>query len=64
MKRVLFDVNVVLDVLLDRRPQADAILQVFDVAAVDGATIQAALRLSCPDFENALTAAEAVLPLL
>ena len=24
MKRVLFDVNVVLDVLLDRRPQTDA----------------------------------------
>jgi predicted nucleic acid-binding protein len=103
MKRLLFDVNVVLDVLLDRRPHAEAsaaawaavetgiaegllaahavttihylvrkemgatktrriisaILRVFGVAAVDGAVIQEALELSCPDFEDAVTAAAA-----
>ncbi len=103
MKRILFDVNVVLDVLLDRKPHAEAsaaawaaietgmaegllaahavttihylvrketgaakakritsaILQVFGIAAVDGAVIQEALQLSCPDFEDAMTAAAA-----
>jgi predicted nucleic acid-binding protein len=103
MKRVLFDVNVVLDVLLDRRPHADAsaaawaaveagtaegllaahaittihyllrkeigatrakrivaaILKVFSIAAVQGAVLQEALQLSCPDFEDAVTAAAA-----
>jgi predicted nucleic acid-binding protein len=103
MKRVLFDTNVVLDVLLDRKLHAEAsaaawaavetgaaegllavhavttihylvrkelgstktkriivaILKVFRVAAVDGAVIQEALHLSCPDFEDAVTAAAA-----
>jgi predicted nucleic acid-binding protein len=103
MKRLLFDVNVVLDVLLDRNPFVkgsaaawaavethtsegllaahavttihylvreelgatkakriiSAILGVFDVAAVDGAVIQEALRLSSADFEDAVTAAAA-----
>jgi predicted nucleic acid-binding protein len=103
MKRFLLDVNLVLDVLLDRKPHAEAsasvwaaietgmaegllaahavttihylvrkemgaarakqtvasILKVFDVAAVDGAVIEEALELSCPDFEDAVTAAAA-----
>lgn len=103
MKRILFDVNVVLDVLLDRKPHVEAsaaawaavetgtaqgllaahavttvhhlirkesgaakakvllsaILRVFDVAAVDSAVIEEALRLSCSDFEDAVTAAAA-----
>ena len=103
MKRVLFDVNVVLDVLLDRKPHAEAsaaawaavetglvegllaahavttihflvrkekgaakakgivssILTVFGVAAVDSSVVQEALRLPCPDFEDAVTAAAA-----
>ena len=103
MKRVLFDVNVVLDVLMNRPPYAEAsaaawaavetdvavgllsahavttihylvrkemgtakarrmvsaILRVFGVAAVDAAVIQEALQLSCPDFEDAVTAAAA-----
>jgi predicted nucleic acid-binding protein len=103
MKRVLFDLNIILDVLLDRKPHADgsaaawataekgisegllaahavttiyylaqkelgaikakrtvsALLRVFGVAAVDGAVIQEALRLSSPDFEVAVTAAAA-----
>ncbi|HVN63234.1 MAG TPA: PIN domain-containing protein [Candidatus Binataceae bacterium] len=103
MKRVLFDVNVVLDVLLDRKPHAEAssaawavvetgtaegllaahavttvhylirkesgagkakgilsaILRVFDIAAVDNAVIREAMELSCPDFEDAVTAAAA-----
>jgi predicted nucleic acid-binding protein len=101
MRRVLFDTNVVLDVLLDRRPHAEAsaavwsavetgvaegmlaahavttihylvrkdkgnakakrivsaILQVFKIAAVDGAVIQEALQLPFLDFEDAVTAA-------
>lgn len=101
--RVLFDTNVVLDVLLDRQPHVAAsaaawgsaetgevegvlgahavttlhylirknlgdakardilasILRVFDVAAVDGAVIQAALQLKRPDFEDAVTAVAA-----
>ena len=105
MKRVLFDVNVALDVLLDRKPFVQgsaaawaavetgaaegllaahavttihylarkemgatgarqiisAILRVFRVAAVDGAVIQEALRLSFSDFEDAVTAAAAKL---
>jgi predicted nucleic acid-binding protein len=103
MKRVLFDVNVILDVLLDRSPHAEvsaaawtaveagrakglvsahavttlhylirkqqgaakaktilsAILRVFDVAAVDSAVVFEALQLSCPDFEDAVSAAAA-----
>jgi predicted nucleic acid-binding protein len=103
MKRILFDVNVVLDVLLDRRPHAEAsaaawaavetgiaegllaahsvttihylvrrelgaakamrvlssILKVFSVAAVDQTVVQEAQQLSCPDFEDAVTAAAA-----
>lgn len=103
MRRILFDVNVVLDVLLDRKPHAEAsartwaavesgrcegsisahavttihyllvkelgaagakraigaILRVFRVAAVNEAVIQEAMRLSLPDFEDAVTAAAA-----
>jgi predicted nucleic acid-binding protein len=101
MKRVLLDVNVVLDVLLDRRPFAtaaslvwsaveegkavgllsahalttihylnarevgprdardttEALLSVFEVAAVDGPVLNAALALEWNDFEDAVTAA-------
>lgn len=103
MKRILLDVNVVLDVLLDRRPFAaaasavwsaveqgrargllpahavttlhylnarevgsrqagettDALLSVFDVAAVDESVLHAALALGWTDFEDAVTAASA-----
>ena len=103
MKRILFDVNLVLDVLLDRSPHAqaasavwqaveegsaegylsahavttihylntkavggkmgrettDAILSVFEVAAVDDRVIRSALGLAWPDFEDAVTAAAA-----
>lgn len=103
MKRVLFDVNVVLDVLLDRRPHSTAaeaawtlvesgaidgyvpghaittihylarrkgdatfartavagILEVFEVAPVDGDTLRNALGLEMPDFEDAVCAAAA-----
>lgn len=103
MKRVLLDVNVVLDVLLDRSPFADAasavwaavergeavgllsahavttlhylntravgarmgrdttdaLLSVFDVAAVDAAVLNAALALGWDDFEDAVTASAA-----
>jgi len=103
MKRVLLDTNVVLEVLLDRQPHAEAsaaiwlaaefgliqgmlashavttiyylvqkekgnlgarrivsdILRVFLVAPVDGAVIQEALQLPCPDFEDAVSAATA-----
>ncbi|MGE0360128.1 MAG: PIN domain-containing protein [Vicinamibacterales bacterium] len=103
MKRVLLDVNVVLDVLLDRAPFAeaasalwaaiergraegllsahavttihylnaravgpklahdttDALLDVFDVAPVDGAVLRAAVGLGWKDFEDAVTAAAA-----
>ena len=103
MKRLLVDVNVVLDVLLDRQPHAEAssdlwrlveegsiegllsahavttvhylnaqsvgprvsretteaILSVFDVAAVDAAVLSAAVALGWPDFEDAVTAAAA-----
>jgi len=105
MKRVLVDVNVVLDVLLDRQPHVEgsaavwaaietgtaegllpahavttihylirkelgaakakrtisAILRVFRVATVDGSVIQDALELPLPDFEDAVTAAAALL---
>jgi predicted nucleic acid-binding protein len=105
MKRILFDTNVVLDVLLDRRPHAEAsaaawaavetgafegmlaahalttihylirkelasgkarrivsaILRVFGVAAVDGSVVQEALQLPLSDFEDAVTAAAALL---
>jgi predicted nucleic acid-binding protein len=74
VKRVLLDVNVVLDVLLDRRPYADAasavwsaveegraegLLSVFGVAPVDEAVLRAALALGWTDFEDAVTAAAA-----
>jgi predicted nucleic acid-binding protein len=103
VRRVLLDVNVVLDVLLDRQPFAqaaasvwsaveqgrakgllaahavttihylnaravgptlarettDALLSVFDVAAVDEGVIRAALALRWRDFEDAVTAAAA-----
>jgi predicted nucleic acid-binding protein len=103
MKRVLLDVNVVLDVLLDRRPfveaasavwaaaetgaaegvlaahalttlhylnakavghrtardTTEALLSVFDVAAVDKAVLADAVRLGWADFEDAVTAAAA-----
>ena len=103
MKRLLLDVNVVLDVLLDRKPFADtssevwatvergeaegllaahavttlhylnakavggrmarettdALLSVFDVAAVDDGVLNAALALHWTDFEDAVTAAAA-----
>ena len=103
MKRVLLDVNVVLDVLLDRQPfvesaaavwtaaeegaaegvlaahavttlhylnakavgprmasdTTEALLSVFDVAAVDKAVLADAVRLGWPDFEDAVTAAAA-----
>ena len=105
MKRILFDTNVVLDVLLDRRPHVEAsaaawaavetgacegmlaahalttihylvrkelasgkarrivsaILRVFGVAAVDGSVVQEALQLPLSDFEDAVTAAAALL---
>jgi predicted nucleic acid-binding protein len=103
MKRLLFDVNVVLDILLDRKPHVDAsgavwaaveagvaegllsahavttihylvrkdigpskareilstILRIFGIAPIDLLVIQEALRLPCPDFEDAVTAAAA-----
>ena len=103
MKRVLLDVNVVLDVLLDRQPFAEAasavwavaeegaaegvlaahavttlhylntkavgprmagdtteaLLSVFDVAAVDKTVLADAVGLGWPDFEDAVTAAAA-----
>ena len=105
MRRILFDTNVVLDVLLDRRPHVEAsaaawaavetgacegmlaahalttihylirkelgsakarrivsaILRVFGVAAVDGSVVQEALQLPLSDFEDAVTAAAALL---
>ena len=103
MKRVLLDVNVVLDVLLDRKPFAaassavwaaveqgdadgllsahaittlhylnaravgrrmasdttEALLSVFEVAAVDTQVLKGALALQWDDFEDAVTAAAA-----
>ena len=103
MRRVLIDINVVLDVLLDRKPFADsssavwaavehgeaegllaahavttlhylnarsvgartaratteALLSVFNVAAVDEAVLSSALALGWSDFEDAVTAASA-----
>jgi predicted nucleic acid-binding protein len=105
MKSILFDINVVLDVLLNREPHAEAsasawalvedgiadgflaahavttihylirkemgaakatrmisaILTVFAVAPVNGAVIQQAMQLPSPDFEDAVTAAAALL---
>ena len=101
--KLLFDVNVVLDVLLDRKPFADAsseawaavergdasgllsahavttlhylnarsvgnrqatetteaLLSVFDVAAVDEQVLRSAVALDWKDFEDAVTAAGA-----
>jgi predicted nucleic acid-binding protein len=103
MKRVLFDVNVLLDVLLDRKPFADAssavwaavergeadgvisahavttlhylnaksvgvhmatetteaLLSVFEVAAIDEHVLRSAVALEWRDFEDAVTAAGA-----
>jgi len=103
MRRVLLDVNVVLDVLLNRKPfvehsaavwsaveegraegmlsahavttlhylnaraagprvareTTEALLSVFEVAAVDGPVLNAALALGWTDFEDAVTAAAA-----
>lgn len=103
MKRILLDINIVLDVLLERvahiegsaaiwsavekdeveglvsahaitaiyyfvRKEMGAaragrviskVLRVFGVAAVDSAVIEEALHLSCPDFEDAVSAAAA-----
>jgi predicted nucleic acid-binding protein len=68
MKRILLDVNVILDILLDRNPRAlaaaarrtvDAILQVLDVAGVDGGVLRRAVRLGWSDFEDAVTTAAA-----
>jgi predicted nucleic acid-binding protein len=103
MKRVLFDTNIVLDVLFEREPHFETsasvwalveqgtiegalsahavttlhyltrketgsakaksvismILQVFEVAAVNRDVINEALKYTCPDFEDAVTAAAA-----
>ena len=103
MTRVLLDVNLILDVLLDREPYVDAasavwsavetgrahgllsahavttihylnirgvgtrkaqgtidaLLSVFDVAAVDEGVMRTALALEWDDFEDAVTAAAA-----
>lgn len=103
MKKVLFDTNIILDVLLNRDPHFEAsaaawaaveggdakgflsahavttlhylirkdqgnakaknivseLLRVFQVARVDGAVIDEALKLSFSDFEDAVTAAAA-----
>lgn len=103
MKRLLFDTNVLLDVLLDREPHVkassaawaivenrqatgliaahavttihyliakemgmrqanqavEALLSVFEVAAVTHQVIQEALQLVSPDFEDAVVAAAA-----
>ena len=103
MKKILLDINVILDILLDRKPEVaasalvwmaietgkaqgcvpahglptihylvqhargrgaarrtvEAILQVLDVAAVDGEVIRRAMRLGWRDFEDAVTAAAA-----
>jgi predicted nucleic acid-binding protein len=103
VKRLLLDVNVILDVLLDRAPFAsaasavwsaveqgravgmlsahavttlhylnareagartardttEALMSVFEVAALDGAVLNAALALGFRDFEDAVTAAAA-----
>jgi predicted nucleic acid-binding protein len=103
MKKLLLDINVVLDILLDRKPHAavsgavwakiekgeangflpahsvttihylierdrgaqvarqalEGIVQVLEIAPVDGAVIRSALTLSWPDFEDAVCAAAA-----
>ena len=70
MKRVLFDVNVVLDVLPERKLFVEgstakakrivsSILRVFRVASVHGAVLQEVLQLPFADFEDAVTAAVA-----
>ncbi len=104
MKRLLLDINVVLDILLDRKPHVsassavwakvelgeavgllaahgvttifylverehgarvaceavEAMLQVIDVAPVDDSVIRSALKLSWPDFEDAVCAVAAL----
>jgi predicted nucleic acid-binding protein len=103
MKRLLLDINIVLDVLLDRAPHVQAsaavwnavengrvqgflsahalttihylirkelgdafarkaiaeLLQVFDVAPIDGSVILRATRIPSSDFEDSVTAAAA-----
>jgi predicted nucleic acid-binding protein len=103
MKRLLLDINIVLDVLLDREPYVQAsaavwnavenglvqgllsahalttihylirkelgdafarraiaeLLQVFDVAPIDGGVILKATRIPSDDFEDSVTAAAA-----
>ena len=103
MKKLLLDINVVLDILLDRQPHAavsgavwakiekgeasgflpahgattihylierdrgakvarqvlEGIVQVLEIAPVDGAVVSNALALSWPDFEDAVCAAAA-----
>jgi len=103
LRRWLFDINLVLDLVLDRRPHSEAaaalwaaaerheieavlpahgittvfyvvsrerdaaharrirkdLLLVPSIAAVDGATLQRAMGLGWPDFEDALCAAAA-----
>ena len=104
MKRLLLDVNLILDVLLDRKPHADdasevweavengratgflsahavttihylnakavgskmagatteALLSVFDVAAVDEGVLRSAALLGWRDFEDAVTTSAAI----
>ena len=103
MKKILLDINVILDILLDRKPHVVAssqiwaaieagrikglvsahgvttiyylvrkargsamarrtigtILQLLEVAPVDGNVIKSSLLLAWPDFEDAVTAAAA-----
>jgi predicted nucleic acid-binding protein len=103
MKKLLLDINIVLDVLLDREPHVQAsaavwnavenghargflsahalttihylickelgdafarraiaeLLQVFEVAAIDGGVILRATRIPSSDFEDSVTAAAA-----
>jgi predicted nucleic acid-binding protein len=103
VKKLLLDINVVLDILLDRQPHAgvsgavwakiekgeasgflpahgattihylierdrgakvarqalQGIVQVLEIAPVDGAVVSNALALSWPDFEDAVCAAAA-----
>jgi len=58
---LLLDVNVILDVILERQAGADVdrLLSVFGVAAVTHAVVRRALVLAWPDFEDAVCAAAA-----
>jgi hypothetical protein len=68
MTRVLFDTDVVLDVLPDRSRQMgnakatrilSSILKVFRIAPVDEAVLQEALHAGLSDFGDAVTSAAA-----